>query len=75
MNSRTLAQLPPGQLATVTKIAGNGPVRRRLMDMGLVPGVEVEAIKTAPLGDPVEYVVLGYHLALRKTEADLIEID
>jgi ferrous iron transport protein A len=75
MNSRTLAELPPGQQATVTKVTGNGPVRRRLMDMGLVPGVEIQAIKTAPLGDPVEYVVLGYHLALRKAEANLIEID
>lgn len=75
MTQRTLADLLPGESATVKKIMGKGPIRRRLMDMGLVRGVIVQALKIAPLGDPVEYKVLGYHLALRKTEAHLIEID
>lgn len=71
----TLDQLQAGQSATVQKINGQGAVRRRLMDMGLVRGVSVEMLKAAPMGDPVEYVVRGYHLSLRKSEANLVEIE
>lgn len=71
----TLDQLENGQPATVRKIAGQGAVRRRLMDMGLVKGVSIEMVKAAPMGDPVEYLVRGYHLSLRKSEAELVEID
>ena len=72
---RTLDQLTPGQKAKVTKVGGMGAVRRRLMDMGLVSGVEVELLKAAPLGDPLEYRLRGYHLSLRKAEAQGIEIE
>lgn len=71
----TLDQLQAGQSATVQKINGKGAVRRRLMDMGLVRGVSVEMLKAAPMGDPVEYLVRGYHLSLRKSEAQMVEIE
>lgn len=71
----TLDQLPPGQQARVRRVRGEGSIRRRLMDMGLVAGVEVAALRVAPLGDPVEYRLRGYHLSLRKSEARLVEID
>ena len=72
---RTLAQLQPGQKARVKKVGGQGAVRRRLMDMGMVSGVEVELLKAAPLGDPLEYRLRGYNLSLRKAEAQVIEIE
>jgi ferrous iron transport protein A len=72
---RTLDQLDEGQRATVTAINGDGPVRRRIMDMGITRGVEVEKVKAAPMGDPIEYRVRGYHLSLRRTEAQMIEIE
>lgn len=71
----TLDQLPTGQNAIVTKVRGSGALRRRLLDMGLVNGAEVRMLRSAPLGDPIQYRILGYHLALRKSEARLIEID
>jgi ferrous iron transport protein A len=71
----TLDQLKDGQPATVRRINGKGAVRRRLMDMGLVKGIGVEMVKAAPLGDPVEYLVRGYHLSLRKSEAQMVEIE
>ena len=71
----TLDQLKPGQMARVRKVGGQGAVRRRLMDMGVVSGVQIELLKTAPLGDPLEYRLRGYHLSLRKAEAQAIEID
>ncbi len=71
----TLDQLTSGQPATVRKITGKGAIRRRLMDMGLVRGVSIEMLKAAPMGDPVEYLVRGYHLSLRKSEAALVEIE
>jgi ferrous iron transport protein A len=71
---RTLDQLRPGQKAVVRKVGGQGAVRRRLMDMGVVNGVEIELVKAAPLGDPLEFRLRGYHLSLRKAEARQIEI-
>jgi ferrous iron transport protein A len=71
----TLDQLLPGQNAIVQKISGGGAIRRRLMDMGLVNGTRVQMLRRAPLGDPIQYRVLGYYLALRKSEARLIEIE
>lgn len=70
----TLDQLNPGQSAKVKKIHGKGPVRRRLMEMGLTRGVQIDVVKASPLGDPVDYRVRGYHLSLRKAEAQLIEV-
>ncbi|MBN1964296.1 MAG: ferrous iron transport protein A [Anaerolineae bacterium] len=71
----TLDQLTPGQRATVTKVGGSGPTRRRILDMGITRGISVEMIKAAPLGDPIEYLVRDYHLSLRKGEARCIEIE
>ena len=71
----SLDQLAVGQTARVRKVGGSGPVRRRLMDMGLVSGVEIAVLKTAPLGDPIEYGLRGYHLSLRKSEAQTITVE
>ncbi len=71
----TLDQALCGQQVIIKRIGGSGAIRRRLMDMGLVRGVNVEVLRTAPLGDPVEYKLRGYFLALRKSEAELIEIE
>jgi ferrous iron transport protein A len=70
----TLSQLTPGQSAKIKKINGKGAIRRRLLDMGLTSGTDIAVIKTSPLGDPVEYLVRGYHLSLRKAEAEMIEV-
>lgn len=70
----TLDQLIPGQSAKVKKVGGQGAVRRRLMDMGITSGVQIAVLKASPLGDPVEYLVRGYHLSLRKAEAQMIEV-
>lgn len=70
----TLDQLNPGQSAKVKKIHGKGAVRHRLMEMGLTRGVEISVVKASPLGDPVDYLVRGYHLSLRKVEAQMIEV-
>ena len=70
-----LPQLRTGQSATISAVRGSGAVRRRLMDMGLLKGIRIEMVKAAPMGDPVEYLVRGYHLSLRKSEAELVEIE
>jgi len=70
----TLKDILPGQKAIVKKISGSGAVRRRLLEMGLISGNEVEMIRYAPLGDPVEIKTNGALLSLRKEEAALIEI-
>ena len=70
----TLNQLPMGQDARVVSINGNSRISRRLMEMGVIPGVDVQMIKRAPFGDPIEIRVRGYSLAIRGTEADSIEV-
>lgn len=70
----TLKQLQPGQTGKVTRLTGTGPVKRRIMDMGITKGVEIFVRKVAPLGDPIEVTVRGYELSLRKADADMIEI-
>ncbi len=72
---RTLDQLLPGQRAIIQKVGGRGAFRRRMMDMGLVTGAEIEMVKAAPLGDPIEYKIKGYHLSLRRAEARVIVVD
>jgi ferrous iron transport protein A len=69
-----LTNLPIGESAKVTAVNGNNAVTKRLMEMGVVPGVFVKMIKSAPFGDPLEIRVRGYHLAMRKNEADQIEV-
>lgn len=66
----TLKDLKPGESGIVDSIASKGAVRRRLMDMGITPGVSVKVIKVAPLGDPVEVNLRGYELSLRLSEAE-----
>src|SRR3954471_19577470 len=66
--------LPIGATARVTGVSGSGAIARRLMEMGVVPGAPVRIIKAAPLGDPIEIRVRGYHLALRRTEAQTIMV-
>lgn len=73
--ARTLKDLLPGEKAKVVKVEGKGAVRRRIMDMGLVPGVELEMERYAPLGDPVEIKIKGYHLSLRMEEAEYVILE
>ena len=70
----TLNALPHGTEARVVSVDGEGAVARRLMEMGVVPGAPVCVIKAAPLGDPIEVRVRGYHLALRRAEAQTIMV-
>ena len=71
---KTLKDVKVGQSATVAKLWGEGPVRRRIMDMGITKGVEIYVRKVAPLGDPMELNLRGYELSLRKADAEMIEI-
>ncbi|PYS46785.1 MAG: ferrous iron transport protein A [Acidobacteria bacterium] len=71
---RSLDILPIGAQARVTGVTGSGAIARRLLEMGVVPGAPVRVIKAAPLGDPIEVRVRGYHLALRRTEAKTISV-
>ena len=68
----TLRQIRAGSKAKVVKLHGEGAVKRRIMDMGITKGVEVQVCKVAPLGDPIEVTVRGYELSLRKNEAETI---
>lgn len=70
----TLKDLKPGQQGCVLSLGEKGPIRRRLMDMGVTPGTFIKVVKVAPLGDPVEVNIRGYELSLRKDEASQIEV-
>jgi ferrous iron transport protein A len=70
-----LAMLQPGQRGKITTIGAIGPMKRRLMDMGVLKGVEVKVEKVAPLGDPIEIIVKNYRLSLRKSEAAGIGVE
>lgn len=70
-----LRQVACGQTVKVKKISGEGPVRKRIMDMGITKGVEIFVRKVAPLGDPIEVTVRGYELSLRKVDAGMIEVE
>ena len=63
----TLTNLPIGATAKVRAVHGNNTIARRLMEMGIVPGISVRVVKSAPFGDPLEVRVRGYHLAMRKS--------
>ena len=71
---RTLKQVKVGQSVTVVKLHGEGPVRRRMMDMGITKGVEIYVRKMAPLGDPIELNLRVYELSLRKADAEMVEV-
>jgi ferrous iron transport protein A len=72
--NKTLENLLDGEKGKVSSVQGEGSITRRLMEMGIVPGEIVKVIKSAPFGDPMEIKVRGYHLAVRRNEAQLIEI-
>lgn len=69
-----LTNIPDGESARVINVGGNNQITRRLMEMGVVPGVSIRMIKSAPFGDPLEISLRGYNLAMRKSEADQIEV-
>ncbi len=71
---KTLRDAKIGETVTVVKIHGEGAVKRRIMDMGITKNVGIYVRKVAPLGDPVELTVRGYELSLRKTDAEMIEV-
>lgn len=72
---KTLKEVACGQTVKVQKLTGEGPVKRRIMDMGITKGVEIFVRKVAPLGDPVEVTVRGYELSLRKADAEMIIVE
>ncbi len=71
----TLADLVPGQKAVITRVQGEGTLRRRLMDLGLISGTDVIMERSAPLGDPLEILVKGTHLSLRREEASAVQVN
>lgn len=72
---RSLKELKPGEKGVITKVNGEGAVKRRLMDMGVTRGAEVMIRKVAPLGDPIEVNIRGYELSFRKAEAENIMVE
>ena len=73
--TKTLNELKPRDKGTIIKITGQGSLRRRLLDMGIIPGSELEIIRVAPLGDPVEIIIKRYNLSLRKEEAKQVWVE
>ena len=69
-----LTDLSPSDRAIIHEVRGHGALRKRLLDMGVTPGAEIAVVRVAPLGDPVEYLVRGYHLSLRRSEAQQIQV-
>ena len=72
---KTLKETSVGETVKVVKLNGSGPVKRRIMEMGITKGVDVFVRKVAPLGDPVEVTVRGYELSLRTADAEMIEVE
>ena len=72
---QTLKNVPVGSTVTVTRLNGEGAVKRRIMDMGLTKGTQVFVRKVAPLGDPIEVTVRGYELSIRKADAEMVEVN
>lgn len=71
----TLREAAIGQTVKVKRLTGDGPVKRRIMDMGITKGVDINVRKVAPLGDPIEVTVRGYELSVRKADAATIEVE
>lgn len=71
---KTLRNVSVGSSARVVKLHGEGAVRRRIMDMGVTKGADIYIRKVAPLGDPIQIMVRGYELSVRKSDADMIEV-
>ena len=74
-NSEKLSQLKPGQKGKITKLTVSGPLKRRLMDMGVLVGELIIVTKVAPLGDPIEVTIKNYKLSFRKKEAEGVEVE
>ena len=74
LKAMTLRELKPGRSGVVDSVKGAGNIRRRVLEMGVTPGVKIDVIKVAPLGDPVEVMLRGYNLSLRKEEAEAINL-
>jgi len=72
---KTLKDVRVGETCVVKKLYGEGPVKRRIMDMGITKGVEIYVRKVAPLGDPMELNIRGYELSVRKGDAEMIEVE
>lgn len=72
---RTLKDAKIGETVRVTKVGGEGAIKRRIMDMGITKGVSIKIMKVAPLGDPIEITVRGYELTLRKADCQNIEVE
>ena len=72
---RTLKEVKIGETVKVSRINGEGAIKRRIMDMGITRGVEIYVRKVAPLGDPVEITVRGYELSIRKADAVMIDVE
>jgi ferrous iron transport protein A len=72
---KLLADLPVGAGGRVSRVSGTDEISLRLMEMGLTPGVQVQMLGAAPLGDPLEISLRGYRLSLRRTEAARVELD
>lgn len=70
-----LAGLKPGQKGKITSIGSMGPLKRRLLDMGVLVGEQVKVEKVAPMGDPIEVTIKSYNLSLRKSEAEVISVE
>ena len=71
---KTLKDARVGDTVPVARVHGGGPVRRRIMDMGLTKGVQILVRKVAPLGDPMELNIRGYELSIRKADAEMVEL-
>ena len=71
----TLRNVSVGKTVTVKRLHGEGPIKRRIMDMGITKGVQVYVRKVAPLGDPIEVTVRDYELSLRRADAEMIEVE
>ncbi len=71
----TLRDVKVGKTVKVIKVGGEGAIRRRIMDMGITKGVEIYLRKVAPLGDPIEIMVRGYELSIRKADAEMIDVE
>ncbi len=71
----TLREAQIGQTVKVVKLHGTGPVKRRIMDMGITKGQVIKVIRVAPLGDPMEITVRGYELSVRKADAEMIDVE
>ncbi len=72
---KTLKDVKPSESAKVVKIHGEGQLRKRIMEMGITKGCEIEVVKVAPLGDPIELTLRGYDLTIRKADAEHIEVE